>query len=902
MADLTPAMRQYLMIKSENADTLLFFRMGDFYELFFDDAVAASRILGIALTTRDKAREIPMCGVPYHSAAPYVARLVREGYRVAICEQVEDPSEAKGVIERAVTRVVTPGTALEDELLDPKVNNFIAAAISSGRSIGFAYMDVSTGEFRATVIPDQEALDDEVMRLKPREVLVEDGAATLDRGAVQGGNLTPVDPGYFEPGRAGERLRAHFGVASLDGFGLTELPEAVRAAGALIRYAAETRKTGLTHIKACTPYYSGEYLVLDHAAERNLEIFEGPATGGREATLINVLDRTRTPMGARRLRSWLLYPLRDAKAIAMRQDGVGWLVEERGARAGVQEGLKGVHDLERLMVKVTLGAANPRDIVCLGSSLAEVPGVKDVLNRPKAALRAMQGADGPSSVEASTGLEGAPPAFISAIAARLDCVEEAVRLIGSALVDSPPPHLRDGGVIREGYSAELDRLREIGSGGRGMIAAMEAQERAATGISSLKVGYNRVFGYYIEIPNAKAARVPPGYVRRQTLANAERYVTDALKDLEGRILGADERALGLEASLFADLRSKASGYADRVRGTADAVSDLDAIASFAEVSTERGYTRPAVDDGDVIDIEGGRHPVIEAIEADFVANDVYLDNASDRLVILTGPNMAGKSTYLRQCALIVLMAHTGCFVPAARARIGVVDRIFTRVGASDDIARGRSTFMVEMNEAAKILNCATPKSLIILDEIGRGTSTFDGLSIAWAMAEHIHDHPGLGAKTLFATHYHELADLSLERDGVKNLNLAVKEWNGRLIFLRKVVPGGALRSYGIEVARLAGMPESVIARAWELLGNIERGELNEAGQPRIAAGRKGVRHGAQLSLLGERDPMEGVRTKGVRLKRDELRDELETLDPERMTPIEAIAALARLKGMTEGGG
>ncbi|MBI5826159.1 MAG: DNA mismatch repair protein MutS [Deltaproteobacteria bacterium] len=860
MKNPTPAMRQYLEIKKEHGDAILFFRIGDFYEMFFDDARCASRILGIALTSRDRNRDIPMCGVPYHAAAAYIAKLVKEGHKVAVCEQVTDPLDSKGIVERAVSRVITPGIALDSEILDPRANNFIAGAHIGDGSCGFSYMDVSTGEFRITEFPFEAALKDEIRRLRPLELVVAEEARDAFEPRELGVKKLSTLPRYdFDRGVAAGRLTEHFNTSSLDGFGCAGLDEGVRAAGALLKYIKDTQRSGLAHVRKCSPYHTDDYLILDHSTRRNLEITESIRSNGREGTLIEVLDRTRTAMGARRLKSWLLHPLKDIALIRRRQDAVEELKDNREQLAKLQALLSEVYDLERLMVRVSMSAANPRDLCSLKESLRKIPAVRDVLKSFSSDL-------------------------LASICSSVDAVEEAAEMIESAIVDSPPVSTRDGGFIKTGYDRTLDELREIGSGGKDWILRCEARERAATGINSLKVGYNRVFGYYIEVTRANLTSVPPEYIRKQTLVNAERFVTPALKEWEERILTAEERSRELESEIFSAIVKEAASFSERVQRTADLIATLDSIASLSQAAGERGYARPEVNGSDSIYIEGGRHPVVEAlVPDDFVANDLALDGPC-RFMILTGPNMAGKSTYLRQNALIVVMAQTGSFVPASRASIGTVDRIFTRVGASDDLGRGQSTFMVEMNETANILNNATSRSLIILDEIGRGTSTFDGLSIAWAVAEYIHDSPALKAKTIFATHYHELTDLPLTKENAKNYNMAVKEWEDRIIFLRKVVPGGSNRSYGIQVARLAGIPDAVIERAREILRNLETGELNEAGMPRLAANKGRPPTAGQLSLPGGKDPV---------------REELKRIDINRLTPLDALAALDKLKGLLE---
>jgi DNA mismatch repair protein MutS len=887
---LTPVMRQYVEIKEQYSDSILFFRMGDFYEMFFDDAKLASRMLGIALTSRDKERDIPMCGVPFHSAKNYIARLVKEGYKVALCEQVEDPAQAKGIVERAVIRVITPGIALDEDLLDSKSNNFIAAASWNSNSAGIAYMDVTTGEFEMTDLKGLAILYDEIKRINPSELLLQDpprpgpsrpsfsGTDTSGRDVpgrdpleeIPVKNITFLGNYDFQYRVAVERLTKHFDVTSLDGFGLGGIKEGVRAAGALLYYVKQTQKADLSHVRKCTPYYPHRYLVMDDSTRRNLELMQNIRTGDGSGTLLELLDRTNTAMGGRRLRAWLTYPLVEAVEIKRRLEAVGELKDDRQGRMDIEEALSGVYDLERLIGRVSLKVAGPRDLVSLKVSLKRIPPLKEILKKFKA----------PMTEEIGSSLDGA---------------EEAVSLIEASITDSPPATTREGGIIKGGFSKGLDELRDIGSGGKDWIARLESAERARSGINTLKVGYNKVFGYYIEVTNANLPLVPSDYIRKQTLVNAERFITPALKEWESKILTAEEKAQELELKLFSRVRDEVARSTERVQATASKVATIDVLTAFARVSEDRNYVRPEITGGDAIAIEQGRHPVVESMSPEpFIPNDLRLDCTEDQIIVLTGPNMAGKSTYIRQVALIVVMVQTGCFVPAAKASIGVVDRIFTRVGASDDLSKGQSTFMLEMNEAANILNNATSKSLVILDEIGRGTSTFDGLSIAWAVAEYLHDTPGARAKTLFATHYHELTDLSLTKERVKNYNMAVKEWNDRVIFLRKVLPGGTNRSYGIHVARLAGMPPEVIERAMEILKNLERGELNDAGMPRLATRLTQV----SGPISGEDRGM-GQRNLPNLLggDRDPIYDELRQLDPEGITPIEALNILNKMKGM-----
>ena len=927
-------MRQYLESKAEYPDAVLFFRMGDFYEMFFEDAKLASHVLGIALTSRDKERKIPMCGVPFHAVKNYIDRLVNEGYKVALCEQLEDPAEVKGIVKRAVTRVITPGTADLDESMDSGTNNFIAAGTFESGRAGFAYMDVSTGEFRITELDGVAELTDEIRRVGPSELIVpsepegQDGQAWkhgsgyssyIDKTGIPERSITCLDPSEFAHKTARDRLLRHFNVTSLEGFGCEGFKEGVRAAGALLHYVAENRKADLTHLRKCSPYHTRQYLVMDHPTRRNLEITQnarmapdiGPRSGPgianndarRDGTLLQLLDRTLTPMGGRLIASWLLYPLIEVKPISERLDATEELIDERSLRRELTGTLREIRDIERLVVRLAMGSASPRDLVALKTSLQKIPELKEDLS-------------------------GSSSSLLSAAHEDLDPVGELRDLIEGSINETPPPHTRDGGFIRHGYSEELDELRDIAEGGKDSIASLEAAEREATGISTLKVAYNRVFGYYIEVTKSNIKKVPEHYTRKQTLVNAERFITPELKSLEARILGADEKAKSLELRLFTEVRALGSRYTARSQATSELVALVDTLISFAEVSEEFGYVKPVVDEGDSLTIVEGRHPVIEkSSPKDFVPNDTSLDTTEAQVVVLTGPNMAGKSTYIRQVALISIMAQVGCFVPAKRAELGIVDRIFTRVGASDDISRGHSTFMVEMSETANILNNATTRSLLILDEIGRGTSTFDGLSIAWAVVEYIHDTEEVRAKTLFATHYHEMTELSLTKERVKNYNMAVKEWNDGVIFLRKVVAGSSSRSYGIEVARLAGLPGEVITRAKEILGNLESGEFTDEGLPRLGRSFKGAIEGGEGAAIGRGPGGGGARPKQPTLPRlfshprdfshtrgkgkdkdkdppaekqasidcDLLSEELRNIDTDALTPLEALNQLNRLK-------
>ncbi|MDH4227330.1 MAG: DNA mismatch repair protein MutS [Deltaproteobacteria bacterium] len=860
MENATPAMRQYLEIKERHKDAVVFFRMGDFYEMFYEDALVGSKVMGVALTSRDKEKKIPMCGVPYHAAALYVAKLVKAGHKVAICEQTENPAEAKGVVERKVVRVVTPGTALEDEIVDAKLNNFIAAISVSGKTHGIAFMDVSTGEFRASEFESAAVLEDEIAKLTPSEIIVGDKAAVAraeDNGA---GPLIIAAPDKFSKKAAIEALKEHFGVVSLEGFGFDTEGAATVAAGALLLYVKDAQKTELTHVKKLVRLRTDSALMMDAATRKSLELIENSRSTDKKGSLLSHLDRTRTSMGARTLRSWLISPLIDEAGVKARLDAVGELIEARRARVEAADTLDKTYDLERLGAKVAVRMSSPRDMVALKASLERAGELKELLSKNFSSP------------------------LIKNITGSIDAVPEAAGLIARSVRENTAATLKDGGVIADGYSAELDELRKIGGGGKEWVAGLESSERKKTGINTLKVGYNRVFGYYIEITQSamKNACLPPEYSRKQTLANAERFVTPELKEWESKILTSEEKAKSLEAELFSDIVKTVAAYVERIQKTSEAVATLDSLISFASVSEDNNYVKPKINSGTELTIEEGRHPVIEAgIRAEFVPNDTALDTVATQIVILTGPNMAGKSTFIRQVALITILAQCGCFVPAKKATIGIVDRIFSRVGASDDISKGHSTFMVEMNETANILNNATPRSLVILDEIGRGTATFDGLSIAWAVAEHLHDSVSLGCKTLFATHYHELTELSLTKERVKNYNMAIKEWGDKITFLRRVVPGGASKSYGIQVAKLAGLPKEVIARAKEILRNIENGELNSSGSPRIA-GKDDARQG-NLPLSYK--------------KTDALKERLKAVDADLITPIEALNILNELKDL-----
>jgi DNA mismatch repair protein MutS len=833
MVRITPAIQQYLEIKEKHQDAILFFRMGDFYEMFFEDAEVASKILEITLTSRNKESGIPLCGVPYHAGSAYIAKLIDHGYKVAICEQVEEPGSAKGIVKREVTRVVTPGLVDDPDNLKRSENNFLMGIFPNEDRFGISFLDISTGEFRASDLSGLEALSEEVLRIGPKEVLLPctcKASTPWDECLRQWhpSLVNYLDLSAFDQERSRQRLLNQFGTTSLSGFGSEGLSEGIRAAGAVLHYVRETQKREVGHIKSLLPYRFHDFMIIDDWTKRNLELFETIQERTKTGSLISVLDKANTPMGARMLRRWMNYPVLDSSGIRERLDGVGELKEAGLLRETIRRTLEGVYDMERLISRISLGTANARDMIGLKRSFQTLPGIKGKIETLKSEI-------------------------VRKIHLELDPLDDLASLIERTIVEDPPVGLREGGLIKEGFDPELDELIRLGRDGKSTIADMALRERERTGIASLKVGYNRVFGYYIEVTKTHSHAIPPDYIRKQTLVNAERYINEELKQYEMRILGANERRMDLEYRIFERLRKEVASQTGRIQKVADAIARLDVILSFAEVADRNRYVMPVIDNGDRIHIEEGRHPVIEqmSLSEQFVPNDAELDCTSNQIIILTGPNMAGKSTYLRQLALIVYMAQIGSFVPAKEAVIGVVDRIFTRVGALDNLAKGQSTFLVEMNETASLLHNATDRSLIVLDEIGRGTSTFDGLSIAWAVAEYIHDHPKLRCKTIFATHYHELTDLAKTKERVKNQHIAVKEWDDRIIFLRKVAEGGTSRSYGIQVARLAGIPSPVIDRAKEILTNLEKGELDGTGMPAIADS-KGVqrsRRGVQLNLF-----------------------------------------------------
>ncbi len=865
---LTPAMQQYYRMKSEHPDALLFFRMGDFYELFFEDAEVAARALEIALTSRSKEKDgsaIPMCGVPHHAASGYVSRLVKQGHKVAICEQMEDPRLAKGVVKREVVRVVTPGVQLDDDALDATENAFVVALAPSSAALGAAWLDATTGDFAVSEWEGPtrwDRLRDDIGGTLPREILVPKGAElpewlTDPRQPEAAIPRTELDASEFEPGPARRDLAAHFEVLTLEAFGCERLPAATTAAAAALRYVRETQKRALPHVATLRTRHAGDALVLDALTRRNLELVENLADGSRRGTLLDVLDDTRTAMGSRLLREWILRPLLQKELVLDRLDAVEELAFCTIERGRFREALGGVQDIDRILGRVTLGTAGPRDLVALARSLRALPEAQGALEDCVAPLTRGQ---------------------LKSLAPPTDLAEEIERL----LVSDPPALAREGGFVREGVDPELDELRDIAHGGKSTIAAIEERERQRTGIQSLKVRFNRVFGYYIEVTKSNLGLVPADYVRKQTIAGGERFITPELKEYEDKVLRAEERGLAREMEIFETLRARIAADARRVHQSSAATAALDVLASLADVASRHNYVKPRLQDGDGLAYLEGRHAIMERLQSEaFVANDVALGDGEPRLMIVTGPNMGGKSTFLRQTALISLLAQMGSFVPAREARLCILDRIFTRVGATDQILRGQSTFMVEMQETAHILRQATARSLILLDEVGRGTATFDGLSIAWAVAEHVARETR--AFALFATHYHELTDLAADLPGVGNLHVSAREWKDTVVFLRKIEPGGSDRSFGLQVARLAGLPVPVLQRAREILHNLEQTEFDREGRPRLAhAADARSEPGRQLALFGGR-------------REEALLDELRRLDLDAMTPLEALQFLAEIK-------
>lgn len=854
----TPMMQQYLDAKATCGDALLLFRMGDFYELFYDDAKIAARAFGLTLTSRDKGdNPIPMAGFPHHQLEGYLGKIIAAGYRAAVCEQVEDPNEAKGLVKREVTRVVSPGTLTDDALLDPRENNFLVAIARDTQGgneeppqVGIAWAELSTGKFLAATFP-LEQLADELTRIGPSECLVSEDTSPLPDHLSQSWMITRRPDWAFSHETATANLTKHFQTANLEGFGFSEQDvAAIRAAGAILDYLLETQRSSLDHFEALVPYHIGHYLEIDESTRRSLEITRTLREGRRNGSLLAVIDHTVAPMGSRLLSDWVAAPLTDRLAIDARLDAVEEFLSEHRVRAELRDHLKNVYDLERLLARVATGRASPRDLSFVGRTLGNLPAIKDLLKD-----RASQ--------------------LLADLNEQLDPCQDLRERLDAALVDECPLASREGGIIRPDFNRELDQYRELASGGKQWIAGYQARESERTGIPKLKVGYNKVFGYYIEVSHAQQQNVPDDYIRKQTLKNAERYITPELKDYEEKVLSADEKSRELEYQLFLELREAVHAASRRLAAVALALAQLDVLSGLAELAARHRYCRPVLVDTPTLALTDARHPVLDVLEPQgtFVPNDTVADEEEGTILLITGPNMAGKSTYIRQVALITLMAQIGSYVPAAQAEIGIADRIFARVGASDELSRGQSTFMVEMTETARILNAATARSLVILDEIGRGTSTYDGLSLAWAIVEHLHDH--IHCRTLFATHYHELTDLARTLPAVTNLNVAVKEWEDHVVFLHKIVPGAADKSYGIHVARLAGVPRGVNERAKQILAQLEAEHLDGKGHSKIGAGRSQEKHGdIQLTLFA---PYEHPLLESIR-----------GADINQLTPLEAL--------------
>ncbi len=862
MAQLTPMLRQYMGIKGEHPDSILFFRMGDFYEMFFDDARKASRVLGITLTSRGtyNGEKIPMCGVPHHASTAYVAKMVANGLKVAICDQLEDPKASKGIVKRDVVRIVTPGSILDEGAVDERSNLFMAAISGNDGKYGLAHADLSTGEFRVTEVLSLKELFDELGRIDPAELLIPETSYEQGLNEQTDYYVEILGKDSFNPLDAEELLKQQLGVRSLVGFGCQEMDEGIKAAGALVYYLKATQRGNPEHIKEIVSYHTGEFMFLDSSTCSHLELLKTMRRQSVKGSLFQILDRTVTPMGSRLLKKWIVYPLVNINKIRERLGAVSCFKEDPMFRDEVRENLQEIYDMERLRGRIALKRANARDLLALKTSILRLPAIKSLLS-------------------------GSTSTLLSENADKLDTLQDVAQSIDDAIHEDPPVSIKEGGIIKEGYNDELDRLIDLSRDGKSWIAEFAASEQKRTGISKLKVGFNKVFGYYIEISKSNLHLAPSDYIRKQTLVNCERYITEALKVREQQVLGAEEKRVELEFKIFEIIREQIARENHRIKETAVLVAEIDAFSGLAETAEMNDYSCPEVNDSTDLDILECRHPVIELTvkDEDFVPNDIRLDSKEQQVLIITGPNMAGKSTILRQTALTVLMAQIGSFVPASKATLGIVDRIFTRVGASDDIARGHSTFMVEMNETANILRHASPKSLVVLDEIGRGTSTYDGLSIAWAVAEALHDRNGKGVRTLFATHYHELTDLVTSKPRVKNFNIAIREWKDQIIFLRKLVPGGTSRSYGIQVARIAGLSEGVLRRAGEILENLEGAELDENGNPRLAHTFSGLIEDdmVQLNLFGSQDR--------------KLIDWILGLDIPSLTPLEALTELNELR-------
>ena len=876
MAELTPMMKQYMETKSQYQDCILFYRLGDFYEMFFEDALTASRELEITLTGKNCGQEekAPMCGVPYHAVEGYLNRLVAKGYKVAICEQVEDPKTTKGIVKREVVRIVTPGTNLDTQALDETKNNYIMCIVYIADRYGVSVADISTGDYFVTEIPDSAKLLDEIYRFSPSEIICNEAfyMSGVDMDGMKdrlGITIYSLESWYFDDEVCRKKLLEHFEVSSFAGLGLADYDCGIISAGALLQYLLETQKNSLSNLTHITPYAAGKFMMIDSSTRRNLELCETLREKQKRGSLLWVLDKTKTAMGARTLRKYVEQPLIDKTEIIRRLDAVQELKEQAISREEIREYLSPVYDLERLITKIAYGSANPRDLTAFRSSLEMLPALLYILQEMKAEL-------------------------LKDLAVDLDPLEDLCILVKKAIREDPPIAMKEGNIINDGYNEEVDKLRRAKSDGKDWLAKLENDEREKTGIKNLKIKYNKVFGYYLEVTNSYKEMVPEYYTRKQTLANAERYITPELKELEDMILGAEDKLYALEYELYSEVRDLIASQIERIQKTAKAVAALDAFASLALVAERNNYVRPKINEKGVIDIKEGRHPVVERMIPNemFISNDTYLDDKKHRISIITGPNMAGKSTYMRQTALIALMAQIGSFVPAKSANIGLSDRIFTRVGASDDLASGQSTFMVEMTEVANILRNATSKSLLILDEFGSGTRTFDGLSIAWAVIEYISDSRLLGAKTLFATHYHELTELEGKIDNVNNYCIAVKEKGDDIVFLRKIVKGGADKSYGIQVAKLAGVPELVIGRAKEIVEELSDEDIT-ARVSEIASKERVVKKKPKVKKYDDVDIAQMSLFDTV--KDDDVLEELKNLDVGNMTPIDALNTIYRLQ-------
>lgn len=878
MAEYSPMMQHYLKTKEEYKDCILFYRLGDFYEMFFDDALVVSKELELTLTGKDcgQAERAPMCGIPFHAAETYLNRLVANGHKVAICEQVEDPKQAKGIVKREVIRIVTPGTNLNTQALDETKNNYLMSIVYLGEKIGVSIADFSTGDYFVTELSSGSELIDEINKFVPSEIITNEyfSMSGIDLTAVNdklGITMSTLDSWYFDEDTCIKKLLTHFKVGVLDGLGLKDYTSGTIAAGALLLYLYEMQKGSVDHITSIVPYTTGKYMLIDSSSRRNLELVETMREKQKKGSLLWVLDKTKTAMGARALRSMIEQPLINKEDILKRQAGIEECNNRAIDREEIREYLNPVYDLERIMTKISCKSANPRDLIAFRNSLEMLPHIKKLIGTMESDL-------------------------FAECFANLDDLADIYSLISSAIVEEPPITIREAGIIKEGFSKEADELCRAKTEGKEWLAQLEAREKEATGIKNLKVKYNKVFGYYLEVTNSFKDLVPADWVRKQTLTNAERYTTDELKKLEDVILGAEDKLCSLEYDLFNEVRDSIAAEVRRIKSTARAIAEIDVYTALSVVAQQYNYVKPAINEKGIIDIKNGRHPVVEKMIRNdmFVANNTYLDNAKNRISIITGPNMAGKSTYMRQTALIVLMAQIGSFVPAQEANIGIVDRIFTRVGASDDLASGQSTFMVEMTEVANILRNATPKSLLILDEIGRGTSTFDGLSIAWAVVEYIANTKLLGAKTLFATHYHELTELEGTLDGVNNYCIAVKENGDDIVFLRKIIKGGADKSYGIQVAKLAGVPDTVIERAKELVADLSDADISLKARDIAQYSKK------QEKLVDSYKKVDDLEVKQMSLfdtvNNDDIIEDIKALDISNMTPIDALNTLYKLQG------